>query len=94
MNSCFNNREYAGMREIYRPDGRILSEPEWQAFTKGLVTWLNTSGKILESTIISSNVSDSGGIFQIQTVYERMGQQSEQLVVKKVNGSFFITSLE
>lgn len=94
MNNYFNNRDYAKMKEIYRPDGRLLSASEWQKFTKGLGIWLNAAGKTLDSKIVNSNISDNEGMFQIQTVYERKGQQNERLVVRNMGGKYFITSLE
>lgn len=94
MNSYFNQREYTKMKDIYRPDGRIFSDAEWQTFTKGLDTWLNTSGKIADSKINAANITDNEGIFQIQTMYEKKGQQTEKLVVRKIDGKYYITAIE
>lgn len=94
MNNYFNSREYIKMREIYKPDGMSLSDVEWQSFTDGMRTWINSAGIILTSTIISASISENEGIFQIQTVYEKKGQQIEKLVVKKLKEKYCITSLE
>lgn len=94
MNNYFNNKDYIKMKEVYRPDNKILSDSEWQEFTNGLATWLNSAGKVIESNIVSSNISDNEGIFQIQTIYEKKGQQNEKIVVRNLEGKYFITSLE
>lgn len=94
MNLYFNNRNYAMMKEIYRPDGRVLSDIEWHDFTKGLSAWLNNAGKITDSKIVNYNITDKESSFQIQTTYERKGQQTERLVVKNINGKYYVTSLE
>ena len=94
MNNYFNNKDYIKMREIYRPDGRVFSDSEWQEFTKGLSTWLNESGEIKESKIINSNISENAGVFEVQTTYAKKGQQKEKFVVTTIEGKYFITSLE
>ncbi|MBI4690705.1 MAG: hypothetical protein HY754_10650 [Nitrospirae bacterium] len=94
MNTYFNNKDYSKIKEIYRPDGRTFSDSEWQDFTKGLATWLNDAGKIKESKIVTSSVSEDSGTFEVQTVYEKKGQQNEKLVVRKIGQNYFITSLE
>lgn len=93
-NNYFNNREYEKMRDIYKPDGSVLSDSGWEEFTKGLSTWLNSAGKILDSKIINSNITDSEGLFEIETVYEKKGRQKEKLVVRKIKDRFIITLLE
>ena len=94
MNGYFNNRDYIKMKEIYRPNGRIPSDSEWEELVKGLGTWFNAAGSILESKIMSSAISDNEGTFQVQTVYEKKGKQSEKLVVRNIDGKYFITTLE
>lgn len=94
MNNYFNNKEYVKIKEIYRPNGSPFSDSEWQEFTKGLSTWLNEAGKIRESKIVNSNVSEDAGTFEVQTFYEKKGQQNERLVVRKMEGKYYITSLE
>jgi len=32
-------------------------------------------------------------MFQIQTIYEKKGQQAERFVVRKMDGKYYITSL-
>jgi hypothetical protein len=94
MNSYFNDKDYIKMKEIYRPNGRVLSESEWQEFTKGLNTWFHAAGKIVDSKINTENIIDNEGMFQIQTIYEKKGQQTERFVVRKIDGKYYITSLE
>lgn len=94
MNNYFNSRDYVKMKQIYRPNGKVLSESEWQDFIKGLGTWLDNAGKIVNSRIASSNIADNEGVFQLETTYERKGQQSERLLVRMIDGKYYIISLE
>ncbi|MCX5814568.1 MAG: hypothetical protein NT178_18800 [Proteobacteria bacterium] len=94
MNSYFNSQDYPKIKEIYRPHGRIPSDSEWQEFTKGQRTWFDAAGSILNSKIESSNISDEGGVFQVQTVYQKKGEQNERFVIRKIDDRFFIISIE
>lgn len=94
MNNYFNTKEYAKIKEIYRPNGNQFSDPEWQEFTKGLSTWLGDAGRIKESKIIGSNINETTGVFEVQTTYDKKGMQTERLVVQKIGQGYFITSLE
>jgi len=94
MNAVFNNKDYSKLKDIYRHDGHPFSETEFQGFTKGLSTWLNEAGRIKESKIISSNIGEGEGVFEVLTTYEKKGQQTERLVVRDLGGRYYITSLE
>lgn len=94
MNGYFNSQDFSKMIEIYRPQGRIPSDSEWQEFNKGQRTWFSAAGSILNSKIENSTISDDDGIFQVQTTYQKKGEQHERIVVRKIDGRFFIVSIE
>lgn len=94
MNGFFNNKEYGKIKDIYRPDGRVMINEEWQEFAKGFATWLGEAGAIKESSILSTEVNGEEGIFSVQTIYEKKGAQTERLIVRKMGEGYFITSLE
>jgi hypothetical protein len=94
MNSCFNDKDYGKMREIYRPEGRIVSDFEWQKITKGISKWRDVAGNIAESEIFNSSISDDEGIFRIKTIYQNKGEQNETIIIRRLDGKFFITLLQ
>jgi hypothetical protein len=94
MNKHFNAGNFEGMKEIYRPQGRILAGPELAEFIKGQKTWKQTAGTVIESEIVTRNITDDTGVFEIETKYSSKGVQKEKLVISKTDGKFIITSLE
>lgn len=94
INDYFNKRDYTKMKQIYRPSGRILNDSEWNELTNGLNTWHNEAGNIIEVSIVDSTISDDEGVFKIQTRYEKKGLQNEKLVIKNIEGQFFVIALE
>lgn len=94
INNYFNSRDYVKMREIYKPNGRILDDSEWNEFIKGLNTWHNEAGKAIKSNIIESDILEEEGSFKIETRYEKKGLQIEKLVIKNIGGQFLIISLD
>jgi len=94
FNTYFNNRDFNKLKDIYKPNGRVFSDPEWHDFSKGLETWLNGAGKVIDSKIINSNIEDDVGTFEIRTSYEKKGTQKEKLIVQKLGQNYFITSID
>jgi hypothetical protein len=94
MNKHFNAGNFEGMKEIYRPQGRILAGSELSEFIKGQKTWKQTAGTVIKSEIVSRNITDDSGVFEIETKYSTKGVQKEKLVISKVESKYVITSLE
>jgi hypothetical protein len=96
MNHIFNEKDYARLREVYRPNGSELSGDELKAFTEGMQTWRSTAGSIESSKIVGEQISESGeaGTFELETTYEKSGIQREELQVKKFADGFFVTFLK
>jgi len=94
FNTYFNNKQCTNLKNIYRPNGRILNDSELHNFCRGQETWLQEAGRIIESKIVNGNISENESIFEIRTVYERRGQQNERLVVRKLDGKYYIIAIE
>lgn len=96
MNEAFNSKDYAKIKDIYRPNGNVFStDSEWQEFTKGLATWLGDAGRIKESKIVTvMSIGEEEGTFAVETEYEKKGKQSERLAIRKIDGKFFVTAME
>ena len=96
MNQVFNQEDFPALKDIYRPNGIALSGDELRAFTDGMRTWKETSGKVELSKIVSEKFLDNGdlGVFELETTYEKSGVQQEELQVRRFNNGFFVISLK
>jgi hypothetical protein len=96
MNQVFNQEDFPALKDIYRPNGIALSGDELRAFTDGMRTWKETSGKVESSKIVSEKFLDNGdlGAFELETAYEKSGVQREELQIRKFGNEFFVTSLK
>ena len=96
MNRVFNQEDFPALKDIYRPNGIALSGDELRAFTDGMRTWKETSGKVESSKIVSEKFLDNGdlGVFGLETTYEKSGVQHEELQVRRFNNDFFVISLK
>lgn len=96
MNRVFNQEDFPTLKDIYRPNGIALSGDELRAFTDGMRTWKETSGKVESSNIVSEKFLDNGdlGVFELETAYEKSGVQREELQIRKFGNDFFVTSLK
>jgi len=94
MNDAFNNTSYEKLKDIYKPDGKQLSERDWESFTKGLRIYLKKSGKILNFKIVKSTIHGDTGVFNIVTTYEKSGIQKETMVILRSGYDFYISKLE
>jgi len=92
----FNQEDFPALKDIYRPNGIALSGDELRAFTDGMRTWKETSGKVESSKIVSEKFLDNGdlGVFGLETTYEKSGVQHEELQVRRFNNDFFVISLK
>jgi len=96
MNELLNKRDYASLQEVYRPDGRVLSGKEFEDFVAGNKTWLDSSGKILNSRVtdVSAWEDRDGGRCFVVTTYEKAGSQKESVTIGKVGTQYFIMSIQ
>lgn len=94
LNAFYNSKEVDKIKLIYRPNGEIFSDSKWREFSSGLNTWFEGAGKVKESKIIKSSITENRGMFTVQTLYTKKGKQTEKLVIQSVNGKYYITSLE
>ena len=95
LNEIFNRRDFARLDEVYRPSGRILRDNERAEFVQGVETWLASAGTIRQSRITNQHISEDGhGLFDIETTYEKVPSQKEQIQVSRLGDQYFITLLE
>lgn len=94
LNAFYNDNDIDKIKNIYRPNGQFFSDSKWMEFSSGLHTWFEGAGKVTESKIIKSTITENKGIFTIQTIYTKKGKQTEKLEIQKIDGKYYITSLE
>jgi hypothetical protein len=94
MNRLFNNGDFEEIREIYRPQGRQLSGVELNEFIKGQRIWRQAAGNIVSTEIVSSQIADQSGTFELETRYSIKGVQKEKMTIAKIDEKYVITSLE
>lgn len=96
MNQLFNTRDYTRLAEIYRPSGQILAGAELQEYIKGTEIWFNTAGKVLHSEVTQVAISEDGftAHCSVKTTYEKVGEQSESVLLTRIGDNVFITALD
>jgi hypothetical protein len=94
INDCFNGGSFEKMRSVYQPDGEKLDDAKWKEFCSGQLLWKKQSGNILKSVIVSSDVGDDTGTFDIETTYEKKGIVKERIAIKRKDNSFVIIKIE
>ena len=95
MNYFFNSGDYADLPAVYRPGDRVLSNTEFQEFVSGNKTWRESAGRILSSEVTAVSLLDDGvsARCSVRTTYEKLGVQQENVLIKKIQGRYFITEI-
>ncbi len=95
MNAMANQRDYRDLSSVYRPSGRTLSDAEVQEFAAGNRTWLESTGKILKSEVVSVEPLDENHArCSVRTTYERIGVENEDVVIGKIGSNDYITEMK
>jgi len=95
MNGFFDSGNYADLADVYRPADRLMSDAELQEFVSGNKTWRESAGKIVSSDITAVELLEDGESARcsVRTTYERAGVQQETVLVKRIEGRYFITDI-
>jgi hypothetical protein len=94
MNESFNSHHYAAIRQTYRPSGQVLDAARWGAYEQGVDLWYRTAGRIGGCRVLNASVMADRAILQLETDYEKLGKQLESLTVAKIDGKYYVTSLD
>jgi hypothetical protein len=95
MNQLLNRGDYQHLGEVYRPGGKVLSDPEFQTFVTGNETWLSTAGKVVKSELITVvPIDNNSARCTVRTTYEKAGVQEESVTVEKIGGQYFVTEMK
>lgn len=95
MNQLFNKGDYQHIEAVYRPDGRVLSGAEVQAFITGNRMWFSTAGKILKSDVITvTPLDENNARCAVKTTYEKAGVQDESVTIRKIGSQYYLTDIQ
>ena len=95
MNAMANQGDYRNLGDVYRPDGRSLSAAEVQDFAAGNRTWLESTGKILKSEVVSvAPIDENHARCSVRTTYEKTGVENEEVIIGKIGSNDYITEMK
>jgi len=95
MNDMSNHADYHALSDVYRPSGRILSDADAQSFATGNQTWIEGSGKIIDSKVVAvTPLGENSARCTVNTTYEKAGLQQEQITIGKIGDKYYITDMK